>query len=1183
MDEGLDELKQQKEEARTLAFAFDLPSYCEDGDKEKPNDTMTGSNVVASDKDTSFDLEMRCQDDVSGEVEDNNERMSPEDFEQGIKEEEERLNELTNDELESLIDSLVSGGKGSSEEKSLDERKEEARIKKVTSMDLPLDYKNSYSDNEILAEGPQDGLILSVENLGRVDIEYIAAVTGLDPIKVLTILKDDGAIYQNPRVWNENILKGWELKDEYLSGNLFSKLRIAIKANDKYRGYFERNVELLKSQLPEATNFDDIYFSIGSPWIPASIYNEFLCNLLSLRYKLPDGVAYDSALNKWIVRYNSLSRYDTLKMKAVEIYERTLNNRPIKVFDVVEKNGRQYRVLDGDATVAAQAVQKTLIYEFRRWIKESPARSKKLEEIYFEKFGTVTARHYSGKFLKLPGLNPQIKLYEHQKDAVARILLSRNTLLAHAVGTGKTYVMICAGMEMRRIGISKRNMYVVPNAVLKQWEESFRDTYPDKTVFVMDRHNMNPANREATLKIAKESDFDAYLISYSAFATIPVGKRRIKSELMDKLAALPKSVEYDSLRRDIQKKIAEVDREIATEPAGIKFEQLKINTLFVDEAHSFKNISIETNSMTLGISRAISKRADEMHLKIRVLRRSKEGRAVVFATGTPITNSITEVFAMQIMLQPKELKLLNLDTFDKWALTFGEKTQAFEMDVDACNYRIAERFNRFHNIPELSNIFAGVADFHLEEMDSLLYPSVVNKHTIVVPRSDRQRAYIRSLAERADKIRNGEREDESDNLLKITVDGRKAALDIRLAVPCATADKNNKIHACAVEVARIYGETREITQLVFCDTSTPSKRFNAYDELKKELVALGVKSEEIAFVHEFKNDNARLSMFERVNNGELRVLIGSTAMLGTGVNVQRKLFAVHHLDVPWRPADMVQREGRMVRQGNLNDYVEIYRYVTDGSFDAYSWQLLESKQRFICQILAGNSDRRDGEDVDSIVLDYAEIKALAIGNPQIKERVETSNELERLKMLKSVRTERKEFLGDKLRSLPRDIEAAKARLDAYKKDYKRSQHFTEGEHVNRRELGIKLIDFACNLTRKYDGQVVASYRGFDIKIPSVVIAGEPIVYVCGAYEKRISATNSDGTRSALGLMSRIDNYINGLLDVVNDTAKQIKEYERQLEEYRKEYSDNDDLDEKILDLTNKLNYIDIQLGVIQDE
>lgn len=1161
-------LNNKSGKAKKLALAFDLPSYpfaegsSHESEKEQSHLTENTSSVERNDGSNK-----------SGK------RMSTKDFEEGIKEEEERMNELSDNELEDLVNSMIK--ENDEEEKSLEERKEEARIKKVTSMDLPLDYQNSYSDNEIITDNAQDGLILSVENLGRVDIEYIASVTGLDPIKVLVTLRDDGAIYQNPRLWGENILKGWELKDEYLSGNLFAKLKVATKANEKYRGYFERNVELLTSALPRATNFDDIYFSIGSPWIPASMYNDFLCKLLSLNYRLPDGVAYDSTLNKWIVRYNVLSRYDTKKMKAVEIYERTLNNRPIKVFDIVEKNGRRYHVLDSDGTVAAQAVQKNLIYEFRRWVKESPARMKKLEDIYFEKFGTVTARRFSGKFLKLPGLSQKISLYEHQKDAIARIMLSRNTLLAHAVGTGKTYIMICAGMEMRRIGTSRRNMYVVPNAVLSQWEQAFRDTYPDKTVFVMDRHNMSPANRENTLGMAKEGDFDAYLISYSAFDSIPVGKRRIRAELVDKLSGLPKESEYDWLRRDIQKKIAELDKKILEEPSGIKFEQLKINTLFVDEAHSFKNITVETNSMTLGISRAVSKRADEMHLKIRVLKRSKEGRAVVFATGTPITNSITEVFAMQIMLQPKELKLLNLDTFDKWALTFGEKTQAFEMDVDACNYRIAERFNRFHNIPELSNIFAGVADFHLEEMDSILCPSVVNRHTITVSRSNAQKAYIRTLAERAELIRCGEKEDEKDNLLKITVDGRKAALDIRLADPYAMGDVNNKIHACAVEVARIYNGAEQITQLVFCDISTPSKRFNAYDELKRELIALGVKADEIAYVHEFKNDNSRLAMLEKVNSGELRVLIGSTQTLGTGVNVQRKLFAVHHLDVPWRPSDMLQREGRMIRQGNLNDYVEIYRYVTDGSFDAYSWQLLESKQRFICQILAGNSNKRDAEDVDSIVLDYAEIKALAIGDPLIKERVETSNELERLKMLKSVRAERKEFLGDMLRSLPKNIEMAKARLEAYKKDYRRAQTYSISG--NRREIGSRLIFFACDPTHKYEGQVVESYRGFDIKIPSVIIDGAPAIYVCGAYEKMISAISPDGTSSALGLMMRIDNYINGLGDAVKNTTKQIKEYERQLEEYRKEYSDTDDLDEKILNLTNKLTTIDIQLGVIKND
>ena len=592
--------------------------------------------------------------------------------------------------------------------------------------------------------------------------------------------------------------------------------------------------------------------------------------------------------------------------------------------------------------------------------------------------------------------------------------------------------------------------------------------------------------------------------------------------------------------------------------------------------NNFKNITLAGHDGGF-FQKEASRQADDMHLKVRVLSRYNGAKSIVFATGTPITNTIADMFVMQKFLQPAQLHFLGLDSFDEWALMFGEQSEDFEVDVDAVNYRMRRRFNRFHNLPELTNIFAAVADYHLEDNENF-FRGTVDYHNVVVPRSAGQHRYILSLAERAEAIRS-HKSAEGDNLLKVTIDGRKAALDLRLVDPTAPPYKNSKVETCAENVYTIWRDKPMVTQLIFCDVSTPKTGFNVYDEVRRLLVAKGVPEGQIAYVHEAASDKQRQALFAAVNEGTVRVLLGSTFKLGTGVNVQHKLYAVHHLDVPWRPADMVQREGRMLRQGNQNDDVEIYRYITDGSFDAYSWQLLESKQRFISQLLYNSLDRRDGEDVDGLTLTYAQIKALAIGTPLIKERVETANKLVRLVLLSKCKAERNEQLKYKLQYLPNEIEHCKMLSKCCKADYRTySQH--QSDPVNRRQIGeIITAAIALDVDRPEE-ELLAEYKGFGLLLPQRMVYNNPRLIIRGSFDWR---TDIDITASALSVMATVDHVLNSFTQRGIELKQRMADLVAELEDAQKELDRQDNLEEEIDKTRERLNDIDKQLGVNKDE
>lgn len=1130
-------------------------------------------------------------------------RLSPEQLREQIEKESENIEaSMTDEEYEKLIQEYSSGKTAQEIISEKEEKEKDDRRSRI----LPLDYVNVYEEvlkNKPKTSNPSDALILCLEELGSVDIEYISALCGMEPREVIADLESKNAIYQNPETCGKLFYKGWETADAYISGNLMQKYKKAEKMAKDYPETFTRNLEALKEACPERIHSNDIYVTIGSPWIPARYYNDFLVHFLKIR-KMANGVTYDDVLKRWKLNYSTRdinSRFDVIGMSAVEIFEHTLNNTPIRITDKKRINGRDVFVLNKSRTFAGQEKQKQMISEFRDWIFDNENRKKHLEDIYYENYGCITARKFDGGFLRLDGINPEVSLYPHQRSAIARILLTPACLLSHSVGTGKTYVMISAGMEMRRIGISKKNMYVVPNAIIEQWRKDFDHLYPNAKVFIADRRNMSPSKKEETLLKLRDGDYDAIIISYNSFKMIPVSLKykKLKLEkLFRELSAQNGAKKYSKILSDLSVQIVELESKIIEERKNkvksVFFDDLGITSIFVDEAHNFKNISIASDSELLGVGRATSHMANDMLIKINLLR-MQGVKSIVFATGTPITNSLSDLFVMQTFLQPLELKFYGIDTFDNWALMFGEKTENFEMDVDSCGFRIVERFNKFHNLPELANIFSSVADFHIEDDDSLFIN--INRNTIEVPLSAPQRSYLKTLSTRTNNIRQGapdtfKKYDPNtnrliavkDNLLRITSDGRKMALDVRLVNPTAQYVEKDKITACAEKVYEIFISDPSITQLIFCDISTPSNAFNVYDAIADKLVDMGIDRYLIAFIQDGGTSaKKRQTIIDALNDAKFRILIGSTPMLGTGVNAQKHLFAVHHLDVPWRPADMIQREGRMIRQGNENNVVEIYRYVTAGSFDAYSWQLLESKQRFISQLLSGSLDVRDGDEIDSLVLQYAEIKALAIGDPRIKERVTVFNELSRLKLLKAHKITRKLEVEANLEAYQHELAMAKDQHKRLEKDYKLYLK-NKVPKFPFKELGEKITE-ECMSDKIRSGPIeIGEIFGFKLVVSAACSPEYPIFYLIGNYEKSFLLYSDKGTKlTPLEVAKQIDKYLDNLPETITNVHKKILRLDRNIMQAQDELNDGENIDDKIFIYTEKLRKIEDDLGVYDDD
>lgn len=1093
--------------------------------------------------------------------------------------------------------------------KELEEKeKKDAHIREVTCIDLPLSWENVFNSDVraqgVHAERVSDALVLSLNTLGKVDIEYISSITGISYKEVIGSLR--GSIYQNPQTWGECFYKGWETADEYLSGNLMRKWQAANDANIKYKGYFCDNLKAIETVLPPTVAAKDIYITLGSPWVPADIIDDFISHLFEGNcrafWRFDFDVRHDEITGTWEIPYKTryghcvtdTKTYGTDRIEALYILERTLNMKSVAVTDEVQcltnKSGKK-RVINKDETILAIEKQQKMIAEFQKWVWEDENRKERLETIFENNFSCVRRRIFDGSFLDFPTMSPDVQLYPYQKNAVARILFSPNTLLAHDVGSGKTYVMIAAGMELRRMGLSKKNLYVVPNNIIGQWQDIFRTMYPSAKLLTVEPKYFTPTKRKKMLEKIRDEKFDGIIMAYSCFEQIPISQHFYMNQLQETQEIIEEmSYHFRKNTNKLQKQNEKITKQLAELTAtlnvlsnDIYFDELGITRLFVDEAHNYKNVPIETKTdKVLGVNSGGSKKCSNMLDKVRIVQ--KNGGGVVMATGTPITNSITDAFIMQKYLQNGELALLDIQNFDSWVGMFAERVTEFEIDVDTQSYRLATRFSKFHNLPELTSLFSQIADFHqLDESNGI--PDFDGYSDSLIARTTEFADYLNDISDRADAVRHGYIPRTIDNMLKITADGRKAALDLRLVSPSAVFTYQSKVARCAENVFNIYQKTAG-TQLIFCDTSTPKAGFNIYDEMRQLLTRLGISNEEIAYVHDATSEIKRNQLFDMVCKGVIRVLIGSTFKLGLGVNVQDKLIAVHHLDVPWRPADMTQREGRILRQGNENKKVEIFRYITEGSFDAYSWQLLETKQRFITELLSGSYTERDSGDIEDTVLNYAEVKALAVGNPLIKKRVETANELSRHLTLQRKLVETRLRLEKELRELPAQISRQKILIENARKDKEfydaliRSLTVpvttAEKQAESARRKSIREMIFAAvqNNELKTAETKLTVYHGFQITLPANMKKEKPFVWLqrSGRYYIELGDTE-------IGGLIRIDNFLDNLDIHIEKLNGRLADIQNRGAHIQSELEIKESYTEKIEELKAEIEKIDKKLGV----
>ena len=996
---------------------------------------------------------------------------------------------------------------------------------------------------------PADALVRSVRNRGRVDMSYIATLTGLSEGAAADAL--GSSVYLDPASGE------WQRADQYLSGDIREKLSRARAAAGGNRAY-QRNVKALEEALPPWVPAEDIYVQIGSPWIPVEVIKDFIHHLVSDARTDPT-VLHDAQTGSWDIKDRGKmddlpeSRYQwgTANKPALSILEATLNGRSIRVYTEVDDDttstGKR-RVVDRDETLAAIDKQRAMCEEFQSWIWSDALRTLTLERLFNERYARFSTQRFDGTCLSFPGLSPDITLHPHERDAVMRILFTKNLLLAHDVGAGKTYTCIAAGMELKRLDASERLLYVVPNNVVGQWKDLFAAMYPAANVLVVTPSSFTGTHRKATLKSIRKGHHDAVVVAASVFDRIPLSVRFRRDELLRRIRALDRALmdparatlAASSRRRSCAKQFKALDGADDGDFAGLCLDDLGITRLFVDEAHNYKNIPIDASADIVGLGRGGSKKCEHMLGAVRCVQR--HGGGIVFATGTVLTNSMADAYVFQTYLEPGALAALGIADFDAWAGMFARRTDVWEIDVDTSAWRLATRFSGFSNLGELSGLLGAVADFHhIGREDGV--PECDGRNDIVVPRTAALEGYLRVISHRADTVRAGGVKATKDNLLKICTDGRRAALDIRLVNSDVRPGEACKVWACAKRVARIWRETAEkrSTQLVFCDVSTPvAGCFNVYDELKDALETLGIPRSEVAFVHSATTETARSKLFAAVREGRVRVLLGSTPKLGLGVNVQDRLVAEHHLDVPWRPADMVQREGRILRQGNTNERVQIFRYVTQGSFDAYSWQLLESKQQAIDELLSGTFDGRDlGWDIGDAALSYGEIKALAVGDPQLRERIETANELERARILLRRATAERAKLSQRSEQIVEELATLEQALRDVVDDEETASIYAvvplSKKDAERGMLGQRLAEKVSNLGFSERDVCVGSYRGFDVVVPAMLNPRRPQVDLVrnGRYPVNLSGC------APWRFTQRMDGALNTIARVREDLSDQI--------------------------------------------
>ena len=1071
-----------------------------------------------------------------------------------------------------------------------------------------------------------EALAVSISEKARVDMDYMAELSGKSPEELEKDLA--GVIYRDIRCAEnpEDILPSLAdlsryplvTADEYLSGKVRQKLRMAKAflevAPDNQKETARRNVEALEAVQPQDLGAGEIGVRIGANWVPIEVYQQFMVELLTPNYYVRDRIKIlrSEATGQWSIREKNADRsnvkavttYGTKRMSAYHILEQTLNQRDVRVFDYIEdENGKKKPVLNKKETAIAQDRQELIKQKFAEWIWKDIDRRELLCRIYNETFNGVRPREYDGRHIRFEGMNPEISLRPHQINAIAHILYGGNTLLAHEVGAGKTYEMVAAAMEMKRLGLCTKSLIVVPNHITEQWAAEWLQLYPSANILVATKKDFETQNRKKFCSRIATGDYDAIIIGHSQFEKIPMSVERQQAILERQIEEILEGIEQakaqkaerytvkqmERTRKSLETRLAKLNDQSRKDDV-VTFEQLGVDRLFIDESHYFKNLFLATKMRNVGgIAQTEAQKSSDLFMKCQYLDELTGGRGVIFATGTPISNSMVELYTIQRYLQYRLLQELGLIHFDDWASSFGETVTAIELSPEGTGYRAKTRFAKFYNLPELMAAFKEVADIQTADMLKLPVPKA-NFHTEVIQPSELQKEMIKGLAERAEKIRAGGVDPHVDNMLRITNDGRKLALDMRLIQPLAPDDPNGKVAVCARNVYRIWEQTKEkrSAQLVFCDLSTPTTdgSFSVYDDLKKKLMDAGIPEEEIAFIHTADSEAKKKELFSKVRAGQVRVLLGSTAKMGAGTNVQDKLIALHDLDCPWRPSDLQQRLGRIVRQGNENEEVEIYRYVTEGTFDAYLYQLVENKQKFIAQIMTSKAPVRVADDVDETALSYSEIKALATGNPLIIEKCNLDMEVARLNMLKASHLNQVYALEELVyRKYPEEITRLTELIAGYEKDValaaahpKAQEGFcgmeVEGRHYTEKEDAGKAIIDVCTRMTGSDAVLLGQYRGFSMVLAYDGRSNEYRITLKGT----LSHTVTLGP-DVFGNITRLDNALENLAGSLQAEQNSLEETKAQLENARTELAAPFAREEELAEKTDRLKELNILLNM----
>ena len=1071
-----------------------------------------------------------------------------------------------------------------------------------------------------------EALAVSISEKACVDMDYMAELSGKSPEELESELA--GVIFRNiegPE--NPDELRGNSLSlqafslvtaDEYLSGNVRRKLRMAKAfletAPDSQKEAARRQVEALEAVQPADLGAGEIGVRIGANWVPIDVYQQFMEELLTPGYYARNRIKIlrSEVTGQWaITDKNSdrgnvkvLTTYGTKRMTAYHILEQTLNQKDVRVFDYIEdENGNKKAVLNKKETAIAQDRQELIKQKFSEWIWRDIDRRERLCRIYNETFNAIRPREYDGQHIHFEGMNPEISLRPHQINAIAHVLYGGNTLLAHEVGAGKTYEMVAAAMEMKRLGLCTKSLIVVPNHITEQWAAEFLQLYPSANILVATKKDFEKQNRKKFCSRISTGDYDAIIIGHSQFEKIPMSAERqqiILQQQIDEIlfgieqAKSQKAERYtikqmERTRKSLEAKLAKLNDQSRKDDV-VTFEELGVDRIFIDESHYFKNLFLMTKMRNVGgIAQTEAQKSSDLFMKCQYLDELTGGRGVIFATGTPISNSMVELYTIQRYLQYRTLQEMGLIHFDDWASNFGETVTAIELSPEGSGYRAKTRFAKFYNLPELMSVFKQVADIQTADMLHLPVPKA-NFHTEVIKPSEIQQEMIKGLAERAEKIRGGGVDPHVDNMLRITNDGRKLALDMRLIQPLAPDDPDGKVAVCARNVYRIWEQTKEkrSTQLVFCDLSTPTTdgSFSVYDDLKKKLLDAGIPEDEIAFIHTADSEAKKKELFAKVRSGQVRVLMGSTQKMGAGTNVQDRLIALHDLDCPWRPSDLQQRLGRIVRQGNENEEVEIFRYVTEGTFDAYLYQLVENKQKFIAQIMTSKAPVRVADDVDETALSYSEIKALATGNPLIIEKCNLDMEVARLNMLKASHLNQVYALEELVpRKYPAEITRLTERIAGYEKDVelakahpKAQEGFcgmeVEGKHYAEKEDAGKAIIDVCTKMTGSDAVLLGQYRGFSMVLAYDGMSNEYRITLKGT----LSHTVTLGA-DVFGNITRLDNALENLAGNLDAERAKLEEAKVQLENARTELATPFAREDELTEKTARLKELNILLNM----